>query len=99
MICSMSANRYLTVSRNYLWGLLRKNWLSDDPQTIDEYMEIVDDYMLTRKQVKSVLKKAKELCMTRKNFDECSFIAYGFIAMGKDGDLNEKGEVYDIRKN
>ena len=63
--------------------LLFRNHLYDDSGTSNEYLEIINDYMLGTAAVSKVLKMASDLREKKPDFNHYVFIVYGLISIGK----------------
>ena len=75
----------------YLNYLLNTRDLYDDSLTSKEYLQIIDDYMISINDVVKVLNKASTRMKRNTDFNHYSYIIYGLIKSGKESSDYRKG--------
>lgn len=71
------------MKENELVRSLYRRDLFDDFASIEDYLQIINDYMMPRRTILNVLDKASKNLKKDPDFDYYSFIVYGLIASGK----------------
>lgn len=87
------------MNRTELNRLFYRTDLSTDLNIIESYVQIIDDYLIDRSFVFSLLKKADKKKKKEKHFNEYSYIVYELVSYGKEKSFKRKEHKNEDRQN